>query len=425
MVEVGSHDGVTMSTSLPFIHRGWSSILVEPHPEIFQRLLYVHGANPSAYCVDGACGDQAAVMTLNIGGADNTVLSSLVTEDNAWTVSVRSGRTVEVQVYLLRDLLLPRQWPTDYSVLLVDTEGFDPKVLAAAGLDRWRLRVIVTEEYPFNLDWLKDKHDLLRANGYAPFKRTGDNMLRIQQERWDESLNRYAARHCHPWKLDAQGGPRTAGQALFWASTTRTSPPATRKAPSQASGCTFSCSTTTLDPMISNRPSALNGYATLSGTRDSVVNQASAEMPKTARPPITHGEVAALTSSCPPSLATESATPVMPCLSSSCPAAAASTANINSRKLGRVNVRSDGRSFGTRGTGAAAPACSRSCIRDLFLAGSSMLRCGGGPQGRRSEGSIRWCGRRDGALATRVASGRKAVAALLSLHRRGRPAVGY
>ena len=197
MVEVGSHDGVTMSTSLPLIQRGWSAMLVEPHPTIFQRLLYVHGQNPDVYCVNGACGDETGLMTLNIGIGDNTMLSSLVTEDNEWTQSVRSGESVDVQVYRLRDLLMARNWPEEYSVLLVDTEGFDSKVLEAAGLERWRPRIIVTKEYLFSLQWLRDKHQLLWSFGYAPFKRTGDNMIWIRESEWDEALAGYNQRAFH------------------------------------------------------------------------------------------------------------------------------------------------------------------------------------------------------------------------------------
>ncbi len=58
-----------------------------------------------------------------------------------------------------------------------------------------------------------------------------------------------------------QAGPddQQIGHCVDWASTTSTRPPATITTPSQASGVTLSPSTTTLDPMISSRPSALNG----------------------------------------------------------------------------------------------------------------------------------------------------------------------
>lgn len=193
LVEVGAHDGVSMSTSLPLVQRGWQALLVEPHPAVFERLVFVHGANPDVYCVNGACGDTSGTMTLHIGKGDNTMLSSLVIDDNAWTKQVRSGETAEVRVHRLDDLLASRGWPEDYSLLLVDTEGFDARVLAAGGLHRWRPRVIVTEEYLFDLDWLREKHRLLWDSGYAPFKRTGDNMIWLRQSDWHETLARYAA----------------------------------------------------------------------------------------------------------------------------------------------------------------------------------------------------------------------------------------
>jgi FkbM family methyltransferase len=150
--------------------------------------------NPNVYCVQGACAETNGTMSLNVGVGDNTMLSSLVQEDNEYMVSTRSGRTVEVTVYRLRDLLREREWPEDYGVLLVDTEGYDAQVLSEAGLDRWRPRVIITEEYLFNLDSLRSKHELLWRAGYAPFKRTGDNMIWIRQADWDETLRGYVHR---------------------------------------------------------------------------------------------------------------------------------------------------------------------------------------------------------------------------------------
>ena len=191
LVEVGAHDGVTMSTSLPLVQRGWQALLVEPHPKIFERLLFVHGANPDVYCVNGGCGDRSGTMTLHIGKGSNTMLSSLVTDDNPWTRQVRSGDTAQVRVQRLDELLAFRKWPDDYSLLLVDTEGFDARVLVAAGLGTWRPRIIITEEYLFNLEWLQEKHQLLWDNGYAPFKRTGDNMIWLRRSDWHETLARY------------------------------------------------------------------------------------------------------------------------------------------------------------------------------------------------------------------------------------------
>ena len=191
IVEVGAHDGVSMSTSLPLAQAGWDGLLFEPHPEIFERLAFVHGMNPNIYCVQGACGAERGTMPLHIGVGDNTMLSSLVSDENDFTARARSGRTVEVRVYRLRDVLREREWPRDYGVLLVDTEGFDAAVLAAAGLDEWRPRIIITEEYLYSLDRLRAKHQLLWDAGYGPFKRTGDNMIWIRQDHWQETLEGY------------------------------------------------------------------------------------------------------------------------------------------------------------------------------------------------------------------------------------------
>lgn len=190
LVEVGAHDGVATSSSLPLVADGWSAILVEPHPEVFERLLFVHGANPDAFCVRGACSDRPGRMPLHLGSGENSMLSSLTDRRGDPVLSsTQAGAVVEVDVYLLADVLAARSWPSDYAVLLVDTEGHDLEVLRGAGLDRWRPRIVVTEDYPFDLDGLRAKHELLWSSGYGLFDRIGANSVWIDASRWSQAVH--------------------------------------------------------------------------------------------------------------------------------------------------------------------------------------------------------------------------------------------
>src|SRR5882757_413968 len=77
----------------------------------------------------------------------------------------------------------------------------------------------------------------------------------------------------------------------------------------------------------------------LSGSRLSVDSQATAEIANTISPRITHGDVMAFMTSDESSSSARSVASVMPCLSSTCPAAAENTAKSRNAKLDAVTER--------------------------------------------------------------------------------------
>src|SRR5579875_121966 len=99
----------------------------------------------------------------------------------------------------------------------------------------------------------------------------------------------------------------------------------------------------------------------LSGIRDSAASHATADTAKTSSPSSTHGEVAARSASDPPSRAARAEATCMPCLSITCPVAAAATANSSSATFVIVNWRLPGR---RAGAGAAGRASWRSGVSE-------------------------------------------------------------
>src|SRR5258705_10749172 len=109
--------------------------------------------------------------------------------------------------------------------------------------------------------------------------------------------------------------------------TTTMIPAATMLVPTQVQIFVFSCRINALAVRTARKPMALNGYATLSGTRLNVVIQASAEMPKTVSPTQTKGDEAAVRTSDRPVVVAAAAAPDMPCRHRIWPRAAGLMAN--------------------------------------------------------------------------------------------------
>lgn len=65
-MNVGANDGFFSSNSDPFIARGWSALLVEPHPEAFRAAQRRHRRRAGVTLVEGGSSTTAGPMPLTI-----------------------------------------------------------------------------------------------------------------------------------------------------------------------------------------------------------------------------------------------------------------------------------------------------------------------------------------------------------------------
>ncbi|HEY0631291.1 MAG TPA: FkbM family methyltransferase [Thermoleophilaceae bacterium] len=152
LVDVGAHDGRSLSNSFPFLQLGWAGVLVEPLPAAFERLVSLYDGRSDLRCVQAACAGEEGEMPLAVGSDAPLAMTSSLRP------GARGGRQVNVRVRTLTGLLSECDAPPDFSLLLVDAEGMDHEVLAGLDFERWRPRVVVTEDRAT---------DLLSARGYV------------------------------------------------------------------------------------------------------------------------------------------------------------------------------------------------------------------------------------------------------------------
>ena len=164
VVDVGANDGFYSSNSYPFIARGWPALLIEPHPEAFQKAQQLHRKRENVILLNAACSDRDGELELKTyAGDDDGSHSSLGERVEVITGSPAAPRgSLRVKVHRLEVLLDEFHIPHDFGLLTIDTEGHDFPVLRGANLTRYRPRVIITEKNPDD----EDKFAYLRANGY-------------------------------------------------------------------------------------------------------------------------------------------------------------------------------------------------------------------------------------------------------------------
>jgi FkbM family methyltransferase len=178
LIDVGAHDGVTLSNSFPFIQEGWHALLLEPAPAVFRRLFAAHGHRPNVTCLQVACSDKQGEAPLYTGSDGvNGFLSTLCEDDNDYFRSARSNASIKVRVERLTDILRQNGAPARPGMLLIDTEGMDFEVLSGLDFGHYRPSIIVTEEYEWDPTKHAAKYSLLINHGYSLVQKIGCNTI--------------------------------------------------------------------------------------------------------------------------------------------------------------------------------------------------------------------------------------------------------
>jgi FkbM family methyltransferase len=176
-VELGANDGVTLSSTLGLLRDGWSGLAVEPNPAVFARLKNNWKAFSNVKIVCAAVAPETGPVKLYLGKNDpDGLLSTISTENSEWFKEHRSENSVEVSGIPLTVLLDQEGAPKRPDLLLVDTEGMDYDILLTLDFQKYRPKLIVTENYqPKNAA----KFELLERVGYSLVKRVGCNTFWI------------------------------------------------------------------------------------------------------------------------------------------------------------------------------------------------------------------------------------------------------
>jgi FkbM family methyltransferase len=182
LVEAGSHDGVTISNSFPFIVAGWRGILIEPAPAVFKKLKENNGQRENVTCLQVACCDKTGEADLYLGSdGEEEFLSSLCQTENEWFKQARGLQTVKVKTETLSNILREQQAPRYPGMLLVDCEGMDYEVLLGLDFSQFRPTIITTEEYEWEPRKHAAKYSLLIQNNYSLVQKAGCNTIWVDR----------------------------------------------------------------------------------------------------------------------------------------------------------------------------------------------------------------------------------------------------
>jgi FkbM family methyltransferase len=191
-LQVGANDGL-MDDPLHFLVRKyrWRGILLEPDPQLFERLkqnyrgvagpVFVNAALSS---VDGPAtfyrirmDDHLPAWCAGLGSFRRDIILS-----NKQDVPDIESRILEDQVESISfRALVERYKPPRIDLILIDTEGYDLEILRQIDLIRFKPELIVYEHKHLSETDRASAADLLRINGYCVQPTVWANTVAIQR----------------------------------------------------------------------------------------------------------------------------------------------------------------------------------------------------------------------------------------------------
>jgi FkbM family methyltransferase len=193
-VEIGAFDGVSHSNTLGLARRGWSGVLVEPHPLAATKLRENYANFPKIAIEQVAVGkkDGEIVNLSNAGTLSST--SADLTEHYKrlpWASGAVLGGSQEVESMRL-DTLLERHGPDRLDLLVVDVEGSEEAVFSGFDLKKWKPQMVIvelTENHPdfhnFRQGDARLYLNILEA-GYVPVFKDSVNTVFVESNRFRE-----------------------------------------------------------------------------------------------------------------------------------------------------------------------------------------------------------------------------------------------
>jgi FkbM family methyltransferase len=190
-IQIGANDGVTTDPINKFVTLyNWGGILVEPIPEIFDKLTKNYSNQKNLKFLNVAIGESDGSRPLYTLKTDATTIQAdalhkaypssyssfrkeILLAQTEWVPDV-ADRIVEQQVKCISlDTLLGEAGGRDVDLMLMDTEGYDFTILKMINFSRLRPSIICYEHVHMSKAQQEEVANLLFRQGY---RLTRDNL---------------------------------------------------------------------------------------------------------------------------------------------------------------------------------------------------------------------------------------------------------
>ncbi len=165
-IQVGANDGISGGDPIRkhVVDRGWAGILIEPQPDVFEKLKANYADQPQLYFENVGVSSVEQQMTLYRNKFEKTTASL---NQSTLHAQRKSSATDEIEIQCLRLDSIIKKYDFDFVDLLqVDTEGHELEVMQSIDLKSIKPRMIHFEHGHLTRERLNKMMTLLDSAGY-------------------------------------------------------------------------------------------------------------------------------------------------------------------------------------------------------------------------------------------------------------------
>lgn len=168
-LDIGAHDGQTLSNTRALALSGWSGTLVEPNPYLFMELLNRYKNDPKFTLINAAMSDKSGLT--DFFHDDNGYRFGSSIASNAKELFPDQSFSTKFKV----NAISPKDLTETYDFISIDTEGFDLPILKAMRGTLNSTRLICIE---YNQERSYDATIAeLRLQGFEQVHKSRENIL--------------------------------------------------------------------------------------------------------------------------------------------------------------------------------------------------------------------------------------------------------
>lgn len=170
-LDIGAHDGESLSNTRALALLGWSGVLVEPHPVHFHKLWQLYGGSPHFVLVNGAVDSSNKGLVELKFNYEGPAYSSTLSPEKAFEFRANDySKSFYVPVCGVRELI--RFGPFDF--ISLDVEGMEIPILGNALELIERASLLCVEMCPRSKTTIIGQ---LVAMGFRVVSETPENLL--------------------------------------------------------------------------------------------------------------------------------------------------------------------------------------------------------------------------------------------------------
>ena len=171
-LDIGAHDGESLSNTRALALSGWSGTLVEPNPNLFIRLIERYGQDPKITLINAAMSDKSGLARFFYDGSHYQYSSSIAENVKELFPDTPFTTSYLVNAISPKDLEVQK-----FDFVSIDTEGYDlPILVALRGILNETTSVCIEYNYT-DLNGLAAILEELKCQGFAEIDRTTENII--------------------------------------------------------------------------------------------------------------------------------------------------------------------------------------------------------------------------------------------------------